>query len=91
MTQAFVLAIDQGTTGTTILVFAHDATVRARSYSELKQYYPKPGWVEHDPREIWRVSLDLVSQALHKAGVGPDDVKAIGITNQRVDGRTTSR
>ncbi len=78
-----VLAIDQGTTGSTALVFARDGEIRGRAYSEFTQHYPKPGWVEHDPEEIWRVSLDVVERALADAGVGPGELKAIGITNQR--------
>ncbi|MCU0990291.1 MAG: FGGY family carbohydrate kinase, partial [Xanthomonadales bacterium] len=50
---SYVLAIDQGTTGSTGLVFADDGTVVGRAYSEFRQHYPQPGWVEHDPEEIW--------------------------------------
>ena len=78
-----VLAIDQGTTGTTVLVFGHDATVRGRAYAEVTQHYPEPGWVEHDPDEIWRGVRLLVGTALAGAGVRPGDVRAVGITNQR--------
>lgn len=78
-----VLALDQGTTGSTALVFARDGQILARAYSEFTQYYPQPGWVEHDPEEIWRVSEQVMVEALDAAGVGPRDVKAIGITNQR--------
>ncbi len=57
-----VLAIDQGTTGTTALVIGHDCSVLGRAYSEFTQYYPKPGWVEHDADEIWRVSLEVAEE-----------------------------
>jgi glycerol kinase len=78
-----VLAIDQGTTGTTVLAFDHDAAVRGRAYAELTQHYPRPGWVEHDADEIWRGVRRLVGAALADAGVRPADVRAVGITNQR--------
>ncbi len=78
-----VLAIDQGTTGTTVLVFDHDAAVRGRAYAEVTQHYPRPGWVEHDADEIWRGVRRLVGAALADAAVRPADVRAVGITNQR--------
>jgi glycerol kinase len=78
-----VLALDQGTTGSTALVFAKDGAVLGRAYSEFTQHYPEPGWVEHDPEELWRTSLAVMGQALEAAAVGPGDLKAIGLTNQR--------
>jgi glycerol kinase len=72
-----ILAIDQGTTGTTCLVVDEELTVHRRGYAELPQHYPRPGWVEHDPEEIWASVLAAVEQA------GLDGVEAIGITNQR--------
>ncbi|MFQ5665902.1 MAG: glycerol kinase GlpK [Candidatus Binatia bacterium] len=78
-----VLAIDQGTTGTTVMIFDPTGRVRARSYSEFRQYYPRPGWVEHDPEEIWRVTVRVTRAALRAAHLRPRDVAAIGITNQR--------
>jgi glycerol kinase len=83
MSDGYILAIDQGTTGTKVLVVDHDANIRARAYSEFAQHYPQPGWVEHDPEEIWRVSIGLVPEALAAAGIGARDIKGIGITNQR--------
>ncbi|MDQ3856599.1 MAG: glycerol kinase GlpK [Chloroflexota bacterium] len=79
----YVLSIDQGTTGTTVLVFDHDGAIHGRAYSEFTQYYPRPGWVEHDAEEIWQVSLHVVEEALSSGGLLPGDVRAIGITNQR--------
>ncbi|HJQ32925.1 MAG TPA: glycerol kinase GlpK [Pyrinomonadaceae bacterium] len=79
----FVLSIDQGTTGTTVLVFDRDCRVRGRGYSEFTQHYPRPGWVEHDAEEIWRVSLNAAADALKAAGVEAQDLRAVGITNQR--------
>ncbi len=79
----FVLSIDQGTTGTTVLVFDRDCRVRGRGYSEFTQHYPHPGWVEHDAEEIWRVSLKAAADALEAAGVEARNLRAVGITNQR--------
>jgi glycerol kinase len=83
MTDGFVLAIDQGTTGTKVLVFDHEGSVRGLSYSEFTQYYPQPGWVEHDAEEIWTSVIELVEEVLEKTGVRAADIRAIGITNQR--------
>ena len=78
-----MLAIDQGTTGTTAMVFNHDSATVGQAYSEFTQHYPQPGWVEHDANEIWDVSMQVVQDALEDAGVSPGDLAAIGITNQR--------
>jgi len=78
-----VLAIDQGTTGTTVLVVDSRGRIVGRAYSEFTQHYPRPGWVEHDPEEIWQVTLRVVRGALRRAGVRPSHVAGIGITNQR--------
>ena len=78
-----VVAIDAGTTGVTVLVLDPSAEVRGRAYSEFSQSYPQPGWVEHDPDEIWDVTRSVFGLALGDAGVSAADVAAIGITNQR--------
>jgi len=78
-----VLAIDQGTTGSTALVLARDGAVLGRATEEFTQHYPEPGWVEHDPEEIWRVSLGVMEAALEEASLAPRQLRAIGITNQR--------
>jgi glycerol kinase len=78
-----ILAIDQGTTGTTCLVFDADAELVGRAYREFEQHFPRPGWVEHDAAEIWDVSLAVAGEALDDAGVRPGDLAAVGITNQR--------
>lgn len=83
MTERYVLAIDQGTTGTTVLILDHGGAVRGRSYSEFTQHYPRPGWVEHDAGEIWDVTLRVARDALTDAGLGPGQLVAVGITNQR--------
>ncbi|MCA9428076.1 MAG: glycerol kinase, partial [Candidatus Omnitrophica bacterium] len=79
----YVGAIDQGTTGTRFILFGHDGLEAASAYREHKQFYPKPGWVEHDPVEIWNNTLETIQQCLQKAGVGPEHLAGIGITNQR--------
>lgn len=79
----FILAIDQGTTGSTILVFDHGGAVRGRAYSEFPQIFPQPGWVEHDATRIWTDVRKLVAAAIQDAGTTPDQIAAIGITNQR--------
>lgn len=81
--RTYILAIDQGTTGTTALIVGHDGTIRGRGYAEITQYYPKPGWVEHAPLEIWEQTLHAIREAKHTAGIGDVDIAAIGITNQR--------
>jgi glycerol kinase len=78
-----ILAIDQGTTGTTCLVLADDGRVAGRAYAEIEQHYPQPGWVEHDPDALWRSVLDLGAAALRDAGIAGGELRAIGITNQR--------
>jgi glycerol kinase len=78
-----VLAIDQGTTGSTALVFAQNGRILGRAYREFTQHYPQPGWVEHDPEEIWQVSLGVMRQALEESGMAANELAAIGITNQR--------
>lgn len=83
MTRAHLLAIDQGTTGTTALVMDAQGNTLGRANREFPQHFPKPGWVEHEPDEIWSSALDAVEAALSAAGVRADDVAALGITNQR--------
>jgi len=78
-----VLALDQGTSGTTALVVDSDGRVIARGYAELPQYYPQPGWVEHDPEEIWATVGQAATVALAEARVRAADIAAVGITNQR--------
>jgi glycerol kinase len=78
-----ILAIDQGTTGTTCLVFDEDARLVGRAYQEFHQYFPRPGWVEHDANEIWDGSLAVAAEALGSAGIAAGDLAGIGITNQR--------
>jgi len=78
-----ILAIDQGTTGTTCLVVDEELNVAGRAYREFPQHFPRPGWVEHDPEEIWQSVLAAAEAALADAGVPSGELAAIGITNQR--------
>ena len=78
-----LLAIDQGTTGTTCLVVDDGLRQVGRGYRELAQHFPEPGWVEHDPEEIWASVLITAEEALSAAGARASDLTAIGITNQR--------
>jgi glycerol kinase len=78
-----ILAIDQGTTGSTAIVFDEQGKIAGRGYSEFEQHFPRPGWVEHDANEIWEVTRKVGHEALEDAGVDGAGLKAIGITNQR--------
>jgi glycerol kinase len=78
-----VLAIDQGTTGSTALVFSREGVVLGRAYAEVTPSYPHPGWVEQDAQQLWRRSLEVAAAALRAARVGARELKALGITNQR--------
>ncbi|WP_435358633.1 glycerol kinase GlpK [Haloarchaeobius sp. DFWS5] len=79
----YVGAIDQGTTGTRFMVFDHAGQVVANAYEKHEQIYPEPGWVEHDPMEIWENTKAVVREALTEAGLDPEQLAALGITNQR--------
>jgi glycerol kinase len=78
-----ILAIDQGTTGTSCLVFDRDGTIAGRAYSEFEQHFPRAGWVEHDAGEIWDVTRRVAAEAIAAAGIRGQDLLGIGITNQR--------
>src|ERR671918_1205121 len=79
----YVGALDQGTTSTRFMIFDHGGNVVAIDQREHEQIYPKPGWVEHDPKEIWTRCEEVIKGALGKAGIGASDLAAVGITNQR--------
>jgi glycerol kinase len=83
MSDTAVLALDQGTTATTAILFGPAGEVLGRASSEFTQHYPEPGWVEHDAEEIWETSRQVMVDALADAGLPPSGIKAIGITNQR--------
>ncbi|MCL6576140.1 glycerol kinase GlpK [Kyrpidia sp.] len=78
----YILAIDQGTTGTRVLVVDREGRIRGEGYARHTQYYPKPGWVEHVPEEIWRCVLKATESALAAADVGSEEIAAIGLDNQ---------
>src|SRR3954470_9792486 len=78
-----LLAIDQGTTGTSCLVFDLEGELVGRAYREFEQHFPRPGWVEHDAAEIWEVTHTVAGEALDDAGAEPGELEAVGITNQR--------
>jgi glycerol kinase len=81
--ESFVLALDQGTTSSRAIVFDRAGTVRSVAQREFAQIYPQPGWVEHDPLEIWATQSGVMAESLAKAGIGGSDLAAVGITNQR--------
>lgn len=76
-------AIDQGTTSTRFIVFDRSGRISAVAQKEHEQIYPQPGWVEHDPDEIWRRTQEVIADAMQQKGFRPKDLAAIGITNQR--------
>lgn len=79
----YILAIDQGTTSTRAIIFDHESNIIAMASEEIKQIYPKPGWVEHSPHQIWVSVLAVMARVLLEANLKPTDIQAIGITNQR--------
>ncbi len=79
----FVLALDQGTTSSRAMVFDRGGAIRGSAQREFEPRYPRPGWVEHDPEEIWATQTGVIADALQRAGAGPGEVAAIGIANQR--------
>ncbi len=79
----YILAIDQGTTGSTAIVFNEKQAPVGQAYREFKQHYPNPGWVEHDAEEIWKVTLWAARKAIRDAGIPPSSLASLGITNQR--------
>ena len=81
--KSYILSIDQGTTGTTAILWDQEGLARARVNREHRQHYPRPGWVEHDPEEIFENVLKTAAEALQEAGAQAEDLAAVGITNQR--------
>ncbi len=79
----YVMALDQGTTSSRCILFDRRGQAKSVAQQEFRQIYPKPGWVEHDPTEIWQTQLRVAKQALNEGGVTASDIAAIGITNQR--------
>ncbi|SDF45877.1 glycerol kinase GlpK [Sporolituus thermophilus] len=83
MTKKYILALDQGTTSSRAIIFDDQANIVAVAQKEFTQIYPAPGWVEHNPEEIWSTQIGVVAEALAKADLKPENIAAIGITNQR--------
>jgi glycerol kinase len=83
MSLKVVAALDQGTTSTRCMLFDHEGAVVSRHQLEHRQIYPRPGWVEHDPREIWQKTESVIRGAMAEAGIEADGIEAVGITNQR--------
>ena len=81
--QKYIMALDQGTTSSRSVLFDKAGNICSMSQKEFTQIYPRPGWVEHNPMEIWSTQLAVATECLAMAGVGPEQVAAIGITNQR--------
>ncbi|MEB2398519.1 MAG: glycerol kinase GlpK [Alcaligenaceae bacterium] len=79
----YILALDQGTSSSRSIVFDREGNIAALAQKELTQHYPQPGWVEHDPMEIWRTQLETAREAIAKAGLDASDIACVGITNQR--------
>ena len=83
MEKKYIMALDQGTTSCRTILFNHDSEIVATAQNEFTQYFPKPGWVEHNPNEIWSTQVGTMSEVIAKAGISPEEIAAIGITNQR--------
>jgi glycerol kinase len=83
MSKEYIMSIDQGTTGTRVILFSHEGKVFASAYREIRQIFLHPGWVEHDPMEYWTTTMECVAEVFKKGEVDVDNVAAIGITCQR--------
>ena len=81
--EKFILSFDQGTTSSRAIVFDHEGTIKSVAQKEFEQIFPKPGWVEHDPNEIWSTQASVAAEAITKIGINGLNIAAIGITNQR--------
>ncbi len=83
MSNKYLIALDQGTTSSRAILFNSNCEISGIAQQEFKQYFPKPGWVEHDPLEIWQTQYDVFCRVLNESNIGPSQIAAIGITNQR--------
>ena len=81
--ERYLLALDQGTSSSRAIVFHRDGRVVAMAQREFRQIFPQPGWVEHDPTEIWATQSGVMHEAIAKAGIDAREIAALGITNQR--------
>ncbi|HRB67842.1 MAG TPA: FGGY family carbohydrate kinase, partial [Chitinophagales bacterium] len=83
MNKKYILAFDQGTTSSRAILFDDNASIISVAQKEFTQIFPQPGWVEHDPNEIWQTQIDVAREVIAKANIQPQEIAAIGITNQR--------
>src|SRR5258708_36696401 len=83
MPSTYILALDQGTTSSRAILFDHSGNIINTAQKEFKQYYPQPGWVEHDAEEIWSSQYGVLAEVMAKKNITAQQVAAIGITNQR--------
>ena len=83
MSKSVIVALDQGTTSSRAILFDKQGRIVSSAQKEFTQFFPKPGFVEHDPMEIWSSQISVTAEALSKVNLTADQVKAIGITNQR--------
>ena len=83
MDKKYIMAFDQGTTSSRAIIFNKESEIQGSAQKEFKQIYPKPGWVEHDPMEIWGTQSGVAREVLEMTGIRPEEIAAIGITNQR--------
>ena len=81
--EQYILALDQGTSSSRAIVFDHEGNICSTAQMEFTQYFPKPGWVEHNPMEIWSSEAAVIAEAITKIGINGKDIAGIGITNQR--------
>ena len=81
--EKFILAIDQGTSSSRALIFDHEGRIRSLAQKEFRQHFPKEGWVEHDPKDIWSSEASVVAETITSLGINPSQIEGIGITNQR--------
>lgn len=81
--QSYLMALDQGTTSSRCIIFNHEGKIISVAQKEFRQYYPQPGWVEHDPMEIWSTQMGVAREAMEKISIGYEAIAALGITNQR--------
>ena len=79
----YIMSLDQGTTSSRCILFDRAGNICASAQREFRQIFPQPGWVEHDPMEIWRTTVEVAKNAMEKLGAQAEDIAAIGITNQR--------
>src|SRR3546814_4188026 len=81
--EKYILSLDQGTTSSRAIIFDHQGSIRSVAQKEFRQLFPQPGWVEHDPLEIWSTQAGVAAEAVTQAGINSEQLACLGITNQR--------